>query len=43
MRSCCWRSSDVRVDWRFVALGLLGVVINFEGARAFWAHVYPPR
>lgn len=33
--------NNVRVDWRFVALGLLGVIINFEGARAYWAVQYP--
>ena len=33
--------SDLRVDWRFIALGLLGVFINFEGARAFWGFRYP--
>ena len=32
--------SDLRVDWRVVVLGLLGVVINFAGARAFWATEY---
>jgi hypothetical protein len=28
--------SDARVDWRFVALGVLGVGINLLGAHQFW-------
>lgn len=30
--------NDTPFDWRFVALGLLGVGINMLGAIAFWAH-----
>ncbi|HLW01174.1 MAG TPA: hypothetical protein VKT82_21130 [Ktedonobacterales bacterium] len=28
--------NDVRIDWRFAALGLFGVVINVLGALEFW-------
>jgi hypothetical protein len=28
--------TDVRVDWRFVLLGFLGVIINVLGAHQFW-------
>lgn len=28
--------TDVRVDWRFVALGLIGIAINLAGAAQFW-------
>jgi hypothetical protein len=30
----------MRVDWRFVALGLLGVFINLHGAHQWWATYY---
>ncbi len=29
--------NETRIDWRFAALGLLGIVINIFGAHAFWA------
>lgn len=33
--------NEVRLDWRFAALGLLGFVINLMGAAQFWsAHVF---
>lgn len=28
--------SEVRVDWRFVALGVLGIAINMLGAHQYW-------
>ena len=28
--------NEIRFDWRVIALGLLGVVINVAGARQFW-------
>lgn len=28
--------SDARVDWRFVALGVIGILINVLGAHQFW-------
>lgn len=28
--------NEVRLDWRFAVLGLLGVIINIAGAYAFW-------
>jgi hypothetical protein len=28
--------TEVRIDWRFAALGLLGVIINVLGAHQFW-------
>jgi hypothetical protein len=33
--------SNVRTDWRLVALGLLGIAINTAGAHAFWATQAP--
>lgn len=30
--------NDVRVDWRFVALGVLGIGINYLGAFQFWTN-----
>jgi hypothetical protein len=33
--------SDVRVDWRFAALGTLGMLINVLGAAEFWTgHIF---
>ncbi len=33
--------TDARVDWRFVALGLLGILFNYMGADQFWTgHVF---
>lgn len=29
--------TDVRVDWRFLAVGALGIAINFLGAAQWWA------
>ena len=29
--------SEIRVDWRFITLGLIGVVVNFAGAAQYWA------
>ncbi len=31
--------SRARLDWRFVALGVLGIVVNILGAHQFWTHV----
>jgi hypothetical protein len=33
--------NDVRVDWRFAALGLIGIVINILGAMQFWTGIVP--
>lgn len=33
--------TDVRVDWRFAALGILAVIINILGAFQFWSGVMP--
>ncbi len=33
--------NDVRVDWRFAALGLLGIIINILGALQFWTGIIP--
>jgi hypothetical protein len=30
--------TDVRVDWRFALLGILGVIINVLGAHQFWSN-----
>ncbi|HEV2458288.1 MAG TPA: hypothetical protein VGS80_07965 [Ktedonobacterales bacterium] len=30
--------TDVRVDWRFALLGILGVIINVLGAHQFWTN-----
>ena len=33
--------NDVRVDWRFAALGALGVIVNLLGAHQFWtSHLF---
>jgi hypothetical protein len=31
--------NEVRIDWRYLALGVLGVAINYLGAREFWTHL----
>lgn len=31
--------NETRIDWRFMALGVLGVLINSAGAIQFWAHL----
>jgi len=33
--------NEVRVDWRFAALGALGIIINILGALQFWTGVIP--
>lgn len=33
--------NEVRVDWRFAALGILGVIINMLGALQFWTGIIP--
>jgi putative flippase GtrA len=30
--------NEVRVDWRFFALGLIGIGVNLLGAHQFWTH-----
>lgn len=28
--------SEIRIDWRFIALGLIGIAVNFAGAYQYW-------